>query len=71
VALPDVEVALGERPAFTDAQITAVVEERLGDEGGKLRRKAVVAARVALVKLALESLPPRQDPDALIVPDQL
>jgi hypothetical protein len=70
VALPDVEVAAGERPAYTDEQITAVVEERLGDERG-VRRKALLMARVALVKLALECLPPRQDPDALIVPDHL
>lgn len=70
VGLPDVEVATGERPAFTDAQITSAVEERLGDERG-VRRKALLAARVALVKIALQSVPPRQDPDALIVPDHL
>ena len=70
VALPDVEVAAGTKPTFTDAQITAAVEERLGDEKG-LRRKALMTARVALVKLALECIPPRQDPDALIVPDHL
>ncbi len=55
---------------MTDAEITAAVEERLAGERG-LRRKALLAARVALVKLALECLPPRQDPDALIVPDHL
>ena len=70
VALPDVEVPVGERPTFTDEQITDAVESQLG-EGGGLRRKAVLAARVALVKLAVEALPPRQDPDALIVPDHL
>jgi len=70
VALPDVEVEPGTRPTFTDEQITATVEEKLGDEKG-LRRKALLTARVALVKLALECLPPRQDPDALIVPDHL
>lgn len=70
VALPDVEVAAGTKPTFTDAQITAAVEERLGEEKG-LRRKALMTARVALVKLALECIPPRQDPDALIVPDHL
>ncbi|MDI6908696.1 hypothetical protein [Nocardioides sp.] len=70
VALPDVEVTPGERPAFTDEQVRAAVEERLGDERG-VRRKALLTARVALVKLALECLPPRQDPDALIVPDHL
>ena len=70
VGLPDVEVEPGTRPAFTDEQITAAVEERLGDERG-MRRKALLTGRVALVKLALECLPPRQDPDALIVPDHL
>ncbi len=38
---------------------------------GRLRRKVVVAARVALVRTALEHVPPRTDPDALIVPDHL
>ncbi|MGY2701354.1 MULTISPECIES: hypothetical protein [unclassified Nocardioides] len=70
VALPDVEVATGEKPAYTDEQITAAVEERMGEERG-VRRKALVTARVALVKLALECLPPRQDPDTLTVPDHL
>ena len=70
VALPDVEVAAGERPSATDEQITAAVEERLGDEKG-VRRKALLMARVALVRIALGSIPPRQDPDALIVPDHL
>ncbi len=70
VSLPDVEVAAGTRPTFTDAQISAAVEERLGDVRG-LKRKVVLAGRVALVKLALEAVPPRADPDALIVPDHL
>ncbi len=71
VALPDVEVEAGTRPTFSDEQVTAAVEERLGDEGGRMRRAVVVKARVALVQLALASLPPRQDPDALVVPDHL
>ncbi len=74
VGLPDVEVAAGTRPTFTTAQIGAAVEERLAGEnlGVKgLRRKVVVQARIALVKIALEAIPPRQDPDALIVPDHL
>jgi hypothetical protein len=70
VSLPDVEVAAGTRPTFTEAQISAAVEERLGDVRG-LKRKVVLAGRVALVKLALEAVPPRADPDALIVPDHL
>ena len=70
VALPDVEVEPGTRPTFTDEQITTAVEERLGDERG-IRRKALLKARVALVRLALQHVPPRQDPDALVVPDHL
>lgn len=70
VALPDVEIPVGERAAYTDDQIKAAVEERLGEERG-LRRKALLAARVALVKLAIGAMPPRADPDALIVPDHL
>lgn len=81
VALPDVEVGPGTRPTFTDAQITAAVEDRLSREDGldeqdgqrgqrgRLRRKAVLLSRVALVKVALASVPPRRDPDALLPPD--
>jgi hypothetical protein len=71
VALPDVEVEPGTRPTFTDEQIAATVEARLGEEGGRLKRKVVLAARVALVRTALEHVPPRSDPDGLIVPDHL
>jgi len=70
VSLPDVEVAVGTRPTFTDEQIRAAVEERLGDVRG-IKRKVLLEGRVALVRLALEAIPPRQDPDALIVPDHL
>lgn len=65
-ALPDVEVEPGTRPTFTSAQVLEAVEQTLGDEGGRLRRKATAAARVVLVKKALAQLPPRQDPDALL-----
>ena len=71
LALPDVEVVAGTRPTFTDAQVLTAVEETLGEAGGRLRRKVIVAARVALVRTALAQLPPRQDPDALVVPDSL
>ena len=72
VALPDVHVEAGTRPTFTDEQIVAAVEERMGEtSGGKVRRKVEVAARVALVRTALSHVPPRMDPDALIVPDHL
>ena len=70
VSLPDVEVAVGTRPTFTHAQIAAAVEERLGAVKG-LKRKVLVQARVALVNMALEAIPPRADPDALIVTDHL
>ena len=70
VALPDVEVEAGSRPTYTPEQVTATVEASLADERG-LRRKALLAGRVALVQLALECLPPRSDPDALTVPDHL
>jgi hypothetical protein len=72
VALPDVHVEPGTRPTFTDQQILEAVEAKLGEaEGGRLRRKVVVAARVALVRAALGHVPPRMDPDGLIVPDHL
>jgi len=71
VALPDVAVEPGTRPTFTDHQVAEAVEQTLGEVGGRLRRKAVVATRLALVRTALESLPPRTDPDALTVPDHL
>jgi hypothetical protein len=70
VALPDVEVAVGTRPTFTDEQIAAAVRERSGDVAG-IRGKVMFKARVALVRLALSHVPPRADPDALIVPDHL
>ena len=72
LALPDIEVPAGTRPAFTDEQIVAAVEGTLGETGvGRLRQKVAVAARLTLVRTALAQLPVRQDPDALIVPDSL
>ena len=47
LALPDVEVAAGTRPTFTDAQVLAAVEETVGDGGGRLRRR--VADTVDLI----------------------
>ena len=46
------------RPTFTDAQIRAAVEERLGGVRG-IKRKVLLEARVALVRMALETVPPR------------
>ena len=71
VALPDVEVAPGTRPSYTDREVTGTVEALLDDSVGKLRRAVIVKTRTALVQTALAHLPPRQDPDALIVPDHL
>ena len=72
VALPDVAVEPGTRPTFTADQVRQAVEETMGDDaGGKLRRKATLAARTALLTTALGQLPPRQDPDRLVVPDSL
>ena len=72
LALPDVEVEAGTRPAFTDEQVAAAVEQTMGETGvGRLRAKVAVAARVTLVRTALAELPIRQDPDALTVPDHL
>jgi len=71
VALPDIEVEAGTRPTFTDEQVTETVEGLVGEDVGRLKRKVVVQARVALVQAALAHVPPRSDPDALIVPDHL
>ena len=61
VALPDVEVETGTRPTFTDEQVTAVVEERLGDVG-RVRKPVLVKAQVALTQLALSHDPAAQRP---------
>ena len=71
VALPDVEVAPNTRPTFTDDQVRETVEGLVSDGSGKLRRAVMVQARTALVQTALGHVPPRSDPDALIVPDHL
>lgn len=71
VGLPDIEVEPGTRPTFTDEQITAAIEERLPTDLSGLKRRMLVQARKALVKVALENVPPRADPDALIIPDHL
>ena len=71
VALPDIEVAPGTRPTYTDAQVREAVDALLEEGLGKLRRVVVVKARTMLVQSALSHLPPRRDPDALTVPDHL
>jgi hypothetical protein len=67
VALPDVDVAPGTRPSYTDNQVSQIVSGLVGDEGGgRLRRAVTVKTRTALVQTALAHVPPRIDPDALI-----
>jgi hypothetical protein len=70
VALPDIPVAPGTRPTYTDHQVREAIEGIIGDSPGKLRRAIVVKARTALVQAALSHVPPRRAPDALTVPDQ-
>ena len=71
VALPDVEVASGTRPTYTDREVRETVESLLDDSTGRLRRTVIVTSRTTLVQTALSHLPPRSDPDALTVPDHL
>ena len=71
VALPDREVAIGSRPSATDAEIEAAVQDVGGAELRGLKGKVILKARVALVQLALSHVPPRADPDAIVVPDHL
>ncbi|KRB79632.1 hypothetical protein ASE01_23175 [Nocardioides sp. Root190] len=66
VALPDVEVAAGARPSYTDSEISEVVARLAGDGLGRVKRAVVVKARTALVQAALAALPPRLDPDGLV-----
>jgi len=70
VALPDVEVAPGTRPAYSDKQVADVVAGLVGDDLGRVRRAVLVKARTALVQTALAHVPPRLDPDALVTPDE-
>ena len=70
VALPDVEVTAGTRPAYPDRQVSEIVASLLGDEGGRLRRTVTVKARTALVQTALAHVPPRLDPDGLLAQDE-
>ena len=65
VALPDVEVAAGARATYSNKQVSETVAGLVGGDLGKLRRAVVIKARTALVQIALGSLPPRIDPDAL------
>ncbi|MGZ8742040.1 MAG: hypothetical protein ACXWXO_03870 [Nocardioides sp.] len=63
IALPDVEVATGTRPTFSDRQVADSVKGQLGSGLGRVRRAVLVKARTALVQSALAHVPPRQGPD--------
>ena len=64
VALPDVDVAPGERPSFSTRQVQETVAGIVGDDLGRVQRAVAVKARTALVQTALAHVPPRVDPDA-------
>ena len=66
VALPDVEVAAGTRPTYTDQQVSETVAASVGDDIGRLKRAVLIKTRTALVQTALAHVPPRLDPDALL-----
>lgn len=66
VALPDVDVAPGTRATYDDAVVAEVVAAQLGESGGRLKRAVLLKGRVALVQIALASIPARLDPDALL-----
>jgi len=63
VALPDVEVASGSRPSYSNQQVQEVVAGLVDDDLGRLQRLVAVKARTALVQTALAHIPPRLDPD--------
>ena len=65
VALPDVEVAPGTRPTYSNQQVQEVVGGLVGDDAGRLQRLVTVKARTALVQTALAHLPPRTKPGAV------
>ena len=81
VALPE-RPTVGATPTFSDeeyaeaaaAAIREVHEHRSpgGWEAlGTRRRRALVAVAARLTRTAVAAMPPRQDPDALVVPDHL
>ena len=63
-ALPEVDVAPGTRPTYTDRQVSEIVAGLAGDGGGRLRRAVLVKARTTLVQTALAHVPPRLGPEA-------
>ena len=83
VALPDVTVEPGTRAEYDDETVASVAGPLLAAEWDRSQgdgswdaqpaedRDAYLDHRVGLVQEVLSHLPPRQDPDALIVPDHL
>ena len=83
VALPDVVVEPGTRAEYDDATVAEVAAPLLAAEWDRSPgdgswdaqpdedREAYLDHRVGLVQEVLSHMPPRQDPDALIVPDHL
>jgi len=69
VALPDVEVAPGSRPSYSDRQVSEIVAGLVGDDVGRMRRAVLVKARTALVQTALAHVPARLDPEAFVDPE--
>ncbi len=66
VALPDLEVAAGTRPSYSDEEVARVVAELAGEDVGRVRRAVLVKTRTVLVQAALAAMPARLDPDALL-----
>jgi hypothetical protein len=70
-ALPDLPRVVGQRPSFSKSQLQSAAEANTLEDVGRIRRKAIVLARVALVEAALAAVPPYSDPDTFVVPDSL
>ncbi|HEY9566273.1 MAG TPA: hypothetical protein VIR30_21130 [Nocardioides sp.] len=81
VALPE-RPTIGARPEFTDEEMASAAEEstrnlmehRKSGAWERLsakKRKVLVDSTVAFVRIGINAMPIRQDPDALIVPDHL
>lgn len=83
VALPDVVVGTGTRAEYDDETVARVAAPLLAAEWDRSQgdgswdaqpeedREAYLDHRVGLVQEVLSHMPPRQDPDALVVPDHL
>ncbi len=79
VALPE-RPTVGAAPEFSDAEYDAAAEagaqalvsarkEQAWEQLGEKQRARMVAATASVTKVAVQAMPHRQDPDALIVPD--